>query len=134
MTNKNFFQKALQIDSSIRGKRQEIASLKETCGLSGIQMSDMPHSTTKGQSGIEKIILQIEQLEADIDGLYALKAAVVEAISSVPDERQRQVLSLRYISGIGWDDIPGILGWSRSVIFDLHKKGVKAAIIPEKYS
>lgn len=92
-----------------------------------------PGGPPRGASRADKLPRAVERILAAEDDLAqqmrrceAERAAVLAAIRSVPDERQREVLCRRYILGQTFEQIAGCLHvdarWARR----LHKKSVEA--------
>lgn len=53
-------------------------------------------------------------------------AEMLEAIDLVPDERQRLVLTMRYIDCASWNKIAASLGYEPRQVFRLHGEGLEA--------
>lgn len=50
---------------------------------------------------------------------------VRDVINAIPDDLTRQLLTLRYINGLSWQQLQKEIGYSKTVCFDVHRKGLK---------
>lgn len=53
------------------------------------------------------------------------REAVRDAINRLSDGLPRQVLALRYIDGLSWDEVQTKIGYESSQTYALHRKGIK---------
>lgn len=53
------------------------------------------------------------------------REAVRDAINRLSDGLPRQVLALRYIDGLSWDEVQVKIGYESSQTYALHRKGLK---------
>lgn len=56
----------------------------------------------------------------------ALSARLV-LIERLPEERQKTLMTLRYISGWGWERIGYEMHYERTQVFDIHRQALEAA-------
>jgi DNA-directed RNA polymerase specialized sigma24 family protein len=51
---------------------------------------------------------------------------IMAAISAVPDEMQKTVLTLRYVEGRSWEDIQDMIGYERTQTLVIHGRALWA--------
>lgn len=73
---------------------------------------------------VERILAAEADLAQQMRRCEAERAAVLAAIHSLPDERQREVLCRRYILGQTFEQIAGCLHINERWVYRLHRKGV----------
>jgi DNA-directed RNA polymerase specialized sigma24 family protein len=65
-----------------------------------------------------------ETLYAEYQECNRVLAQIMAAISAVPDEMQKTVLTLRYVEGLGWLDISEKIGYEISNTYILHGRAL----------
>ena len=55
-----------------------------------------------------------------------LLTAIEDGIDALPDERHRQVLRMRYIDGLGWEEIAERMGYTKRQITNIHGSALAA--------
>ena len=65
-----------------------------------------------------------ETLYAEYQECNRVLVQIMEAISAVPDEMQKTVLTLRYVEGLGWLDISEKIGYEISNTYILHGRAL----------
>ncbi len=73
---------------------------------------------------VERVLAAEDDLAQQMRRCEAERAAVLAAICSLPDERQREVLTRRYILGQTFEQIAGCLHIDVRWAYRLHLKGV----------
>ena len=71
-----------------------------------------------------KVVELINQLEKQVDEYRELQKNVISLINCVTDDTQRNVLELRYIHFIKWENIINIVNYAEQHIHRLHNKGL----------
>ena len=74
---------------------------------------------------INKMIDCIRYIEKDTEKLIAKTLEIKQVIDQVQDVKCRLVLQLRYIENKEYHEIHNEMDMRKSVIYDLHKKGLK---------
>ena len=104
----------------------ELDRMREATRRATGRLSGMPLSA--GPERREDSLLRVVDCEARLCELLSQIAAVLSArlllIETLPDERQKTVLTLRYINGMGWETIGHTMHYERTQIFDIHLKGL----------
>ena len=65
-----------------------------------------------------------ETLYAEYQECNRVLVQIMAAISAVPDEMQKTVLTLRYVEGLGWLDISEKIGYEISNTYILHGRAL----------
>ena len=108
MTKKEFLNQYLNAEKEIGIKLDQIARLRE---LSTKTTPPLTPDRVKGnsenrlESSVSKIVDIEREIGASIDQLERTCLQVESVINSVPNVNQRNVLRLRYISGMKWEQI-----------------------------
>ena len=50
---------------------------------------------------------------------------ITDCIDALKEEDEREVLVMRYIVGMRWEDIAGQMGYATSHVYKLHGRGLK---------
>lgn len=80
------------------------------------RMADAVASIADAQAVLQDLLREISQELAGIR----------EAIDAVPDEVQKTVLTMRYISGMSWEDIQDAIGYERTQAYVIHGRALVA--------
>lgn len=64
------------------------------------------------------------QLQAVLDRKNAALAEILEAVGAVPDDAQRVVLTLRFVTGFTMEQIMDCIGYERSRTYELYGWGL----------
>lgn len=130
---KNYLQRYKAITFDIKRLQSELNEVRTAQeGLQAIQYSDMPKA--RGGSGdLSNFIARYERMFDSIQSKQKAKVAALEevrqVVESVPDERQRLLLSLRYISFTRWEDIAEQMGYDVRWIYRLHGNALQSAAL-----
>lgn len=73
---------------------------------------------------VVKIADSTEQLKAVLMQIDKDLAEILTAIDAVPDERQKTVLTLRYIEGLDWLKIQEKMGYEKTQALVIHGRGL----------
>lgn len=99
------------------------------------QISGMPRGGS-GENSMQKAIEDRIESEQKInrmeDILVRYRRETYAAISTVKHKQQRNVLGLRYIDGLSWDEISAEIGCSKKSknVHRLHRKALQNIVIP----
>ena len=114
------------IDRRVEAKSEQVMRLRARLEGRRAVISDMPRGGVGGDW--TDIVAKIQELEdeinAEIDRLIDTRRDVVRAIDSLPDERMRTLLELRYLNGWGWQRIADALHYERRWILALHSESL----------
>ena len=122
----------MNLNLQINAKTKELARWREISEkASGIVYSHAK-SGTKGGSGsrIEDCIIKIDAIEQslrnDISSLLLLKARISNIINKISDPACKSLLSLRYLSGMNWEEVADFMVYSYvHIVHRLHPKALE---------
>jgi DNA-directed RNA polymerase specialized sigma subunit len=66
---------------------------------------------------------RLNQVVRHISEALDVRLALIEQLS---DERQKTLLTLRYINGMGWEDIGYAMHYERTQVFEIHTQALQA--------
>ena len=125
MTAKEYLSQYKDLNDSINAKLEQVAELRRKVQTvcSGSSDGSGTHSSTP-YDRIGEITAQIVDLEReineDIDRSIDVQRGILTAISTVPDERLRHLLELRYINFLTLEEIARRMDYSYKQICRLH--------------
>ena len=65
-----------------------------------------------------------EELDKEISSLREYREWLMGLIGRMPDHDERQVIELRYVHGLSWEDVSHICGYSLRWTYHIHKRGL----------
>ena len=103
--------------------RTQEASLRATSRLTATRLSG-----TSGHGGFENNAIRYVDCEAvlqkHIDRIGRCLEERLDMIDRLPDERQKLVLTYRYVNGWGWEEIMNVMNFEKTEIFRCHGKAL----------
>ena len=103
--------------------RTQEASLRATSRLTATRLSG-----TSGHGGFENNAIRYVDCEAvlqkHIDRIGRCLEERLDMIDRLPDERQKLVLTYRYVNGGGWEEIMNVMNFEKTEIFRCHGKAL----------
>ena len=132
MTKKEFLNQYLNAEKEIGIKLDQIARLRElSTKITQILTPDKVKSNSENrlESSVSKIVDIEREIGASIDQLERTRLQVESVINSVPNVNQRNVLRLRYISGMKWEQIAVKLNYDYRWVLRLHGKALNKIAI-----
>ena len=89
------------------------------------KITGMPGSGQRGASKVEAAAVGMVDVLAELQGQIAKYAAIIHEaenlISRIPQERYRQLLTLRYLAGVSWKSISDEMGYQdRNSVYRAH--------------
>lgn len=129
MTAKEFLNQYLDADRALDRKLEQLARLRaKSAKVTAIVGNERVQGGIEG-SRLEAIVEKIMDLEREIseriDDLKQKQSAVESAIVRLDSNRERDVLTLKYICGYSWEDIVQISGYSQRQTFRIHGEALK---------
>jgi len=89
-------------------------------------LSDMPRSGTS--QTLDDIIGKIVDLQSDVkvevDKLIAIKRNIQDSINALPCAKHRDILEMRYLSDMEWQDIADELHYDVRHLYRLHDEAL----------
>ncbi|CDC03672.1 putative uncharacterized protein [[Clostridium] leptum CAG:27] len=132
MTKKEFLNQYLNAEKEIGIKLDQIARLRElSTKITQTLTPDKVKSNSENrlESFVSKIVDIEREIGASIDQLERTRLQVESVINSVPNVNQRNVLRLRYISGMKWEQIAVKLNYDYRWVLRLHGKALNKIAI-----
>lgn len=127
MATKEYLSRYRWQNDSINAKLEQVAELRRKAQTVCSGISDGTHSSTP-RDRIGEITARIVDLEReineDIDRSIDLQREIRAAIATVPDERLRHLLELRYINCLTLEEIARRMDYSYKQICRLHGKAL----------
>lgn len=127
MTTKEYLSRYRWQNDRINAKLEQVAELRRKAQTVCSGSSDGTHSSTP-YDRIGEITARIVDLEReineDIDRSIDVQRGILTAISTVPDERLRHLLELRYINCLTLEEIARRMDYSYKQICRLHGKAL----------
>lgn len=132
MTKKEFLNQYLNAEKEIGIKLDQIARLRELSTKTTQTLTPdkvKSNSENRLESSVSKIVDIEREIGASIDQLERTRLQVESVINSVPNVNQRNVLRLRYISGMKWEQIAVKLNYDYRWVLRLHGKALNKIAI-----
>lgn len=128
---KEFLQQYLDVDREINAKLDQIHHYRDMAiKTTQVLTPDRVQTSVVNKTEIivQKIVDLEREVDADVDRLLVIKRQVEAVIASVPDSKQRAVLSRRYINGQTWEKIAVALDISYQWVCELHGRALVEVI------
>lgn len=129
MTVKQWLSRARTCDREINvlekakaKERDRLLSITASMGGEVVSHSSDPHK-------FDKYVELVDALNQRIDELYDIKAEVHSVVVQVPDETLREILLLRYVSVMTWEQIAVTMDLSYRHVCRLHGDALEAVKI-----
>ena len=128
MTAKEYLSRYRQINLLIDSKLDELRRAREIATrLSPTAMFDKNGNVSdKVGSAASRIVDLERKIEGEASELIAIRDEITGTISAVEDERLRELLTMRYINGYGWQKIAFKMHYSVDhVACYMHRKALR---------
>ncbi len=129
MTAKEYLRQAYIIERRIKLDTERLSEMRSALYGRGLSCeSDGSKHVCRGngfESALLRVMEQEERLDAEIDQLTAKRAEIEKAITAVPNEVQREVLTRRYLLYQKWEEIAEAMNYSRRHVIRLHGIALK---------
>lgn len=102
------------------------ATVRATGQLSPARPSGKPDSPGAREDAMLRVVDAEEHLRQVIGHLGEALAVRLALIERLEDERQKTLLTLRYINGIGWEQIGYRMHYERTQVFAIHAGALEA--------
>ena len=130
MNPKTLLSKHYSLGRRIMWAERDIAQLMELATAIGSfdyskdRVKSSPQQGARYEHIVERIAEKRDKLEADIDKWLEEREQVEIIVDAVKDDRQREVLYMRYILHMKYELIAKELHYSIDNVFYLHRKGL----------
>lgn len=117
----------------IRERIEELDTLcRESGDIAGISYDTIKISGGQAASKVERAVMktimvyeaEMDELESEIEDILYKKTVIDKFLSKMEND-EKKILSLRYRSGLCWDNIPDIVHRSRKQCFRIHDKALE---------
>ena len=128
MTALEIFKKCRRTDSHISALVEQQERLRSLAERTTASYSDVPRGGTAYRSKLEDTAIKIVELEREInrkiDRLVDLKAVACHLLEALTDDRERDVLTLRYLNGYTWGEVARHVYYGRTQVWRLHRSAI----------
>ena len=128
MTAKEFLMKLPKMNNDINQKQIRLSTLRSVAYNTAPNLSADVVQRTRDKSPLESIMVKIVDLDREInkcvDAFVDYKAVVWEQLDKLTDEREKQILWLRYAEEKTWNNISTILYLTPRHIMRIHKSAL----------
>lgn len=128
MTVKEYLNQYLILNKRIQLLDEEIAEVEEEQDKCTAELDGMPRGTAQSDK-VGELATTLADLKWDLVDLrneaWKTRARILHTIVSVDDEDYQQVLKLRYIKGMHWNDIADTMYYTRRWVTTLHGRALE---------
>ena len=125
MTTKDYFLRVRASEREIRLLRAKERHYKDLGFSISPKITGMPGSGQRGASRVEMAAVGMVDILADLQDQIKRHARIINEaenlISRIPQEKYRQLLTLRYLAGMSWPSISDEMGYKdRNSVYRAH--------------
>lgn len=129
MTKKEYLRQAYDIDRRIKAREAQLVTLRDIATRISPHTDSVPvdGSSNRGNMAntVERIIDLERLIKKDIKRMMAVYLDIQRIIDTVSDDRQRDILRLRYLCFKKWDDVAEIMKIDERWARRLHNKAIQ---------
>ena len=129
MTTKEFLQRFIVIQRQVDNSLSQMMELQSMAKRITSVIRNTPIGSMQSVSRVENSVVDIhdmtEQLAQALSCAVAVRQEIAEAISRVPNDDERCLLSMRYICCDSWETIAKKMHFSLQGVFKLHRRALK---------
>ena len=127
---KDWLSRAYHLDRRIRAKMRRAESLsclatKASSSCDNVPVSASGFTTSKLESIAVRLADLSTEIENDMAELKTISAQIKSAITTVGDQSMVDILEMRYIDMLKWEEISAILNLSTDYAYQLHRKAIE---------
>jgi len=139
MTAKEYLRRAYTLDCEIKAKQLQIERLQSIANQTTGMYEALRVSGTSSRSKLENGVLDIMELKDELGIMMTRYRAtyreIMSTIEIVRNPTYRQLLNLRYLCFLKWEEVAVQMGYSFRNVIRLHGEALKRIIVPaEKMS
>lgn len=127
--NKEFLRSIFQLEKIINAKRELLERLEHEAVYKAQGYGERVQSSGSVVDRMAENACKIADLKYDIgisiDRLINLRLEAIRAIDLMEDENEKQILYMRYLEYMKWNDISETLGRSADWVFKCHGRALK---------
>ncbi len=120
---KKFFSTCRRIDMRINARLEERCRIMDLATRCTPSYSGMPHASGVSNR-IEDAVVRLDELSGElakeIDFYVHLRRLAHEVVRRLPDDRYRDILTLRYLNGYSWGRVAEEMGYESNYIWRVH--------------
>ena len=136
MNSKEYFEDLIALDKRVKIMRKTLQKLRESLDVKGINYESIgvkagSKCSDKMAEAIEKMIDYEKQLKEEEARLALLRMEAEILISSLTEEKEREVLVRMYIWLQPVNDICREMNYSKRSVYDYRKNGLEKIRIPD---
>ena len=127
MTAKEYLTQYRQIEKEIGGLLEERTRWVALAEKMTPSLSGMPGGAVGGDrlgETVAKIVDLEREIDAKVDELMGHYRKIREAVSQIPDAKEREVLMRRYMQGQSWEEIAERMGVTERWVYQVHKRAI----------
>ena len=126
---KEWLSRAYHLDRRIRAKMRRAESLSclatRASGISdGIPVSNGGYAASRLESIAVRLADLSTEIEKDNGELETISVQIRNAIRTVGDQTMEDILEMRYLDMLKWEEIAALLGLSTNYIYQLHLRAL----------
>ena len=127
---KEWLSRAYHLDRRIRAKMRRAESLSclatKASGISdGIPVSTGGYAASRLESIAVRLADLSTEIEKDNVELTEITGQIRSAISSVGDQTMEDILEMRYLDMLKWEEISAMMGLSVDYTYQLHRRALE---------
>lgn len=107
-------------------ERLRAATLRATARLDSVRVQTS-RNPSSGEDAVLRVVDGEARLQEVIRHIGEALAARLLLLEALPDERQKTLLTLRYINGSAWERIGYTMHYERTQVFEIHNQALQAA-------
>ena len=134
MTAKEFLRRARSVDRRVDEAQERVQRLRAR--LEAGRMSSVTGMPRGGGSDWTETADRLIELEQVVNQrtreLVRWKLAAIDAIRSVEEPREAEVLELYYVDGLKWEDVAQRMGLDVRWVYRLHGRALTKVRVPEE--
>ena len=130
MTTKEYLEQLRQRDAIIRQKQELLDELEQKkFDVSAAQYTNAKSKTNDITDRTADTIARIDQIkrqiQKELDSYLNLFEQITKQINVLPDAAQRELLTLRYVKGLKWEEIETTIGYEQRHCHRIHCKALQ---------
>ena len=130
MRAKTYFKKCLRINERIDDLVEESERLRALAERCTASYSSEPRGggaeADKRLATVAKIIELERKLNREIDRYADMKISIFDIVAELPDERHRDILTMRYSYGLSWGEVARRIHYGKTQTWEMHNAALAA--------
>ena len=129
MTAQEFMRRPGELRREIARRQERIETLRRLAGRSAPLLRDVRVQSSPDPGRMQALLDDAADEEREIRRLeQAVREAeeeILMAVSRLPDRNLARLMELRYLDGLDWQEVAGLMHYSDTWIFRLHRKALR---------